>query len=140
MRAVDEMLTTEVLNEAFSSMASNFDRLNGGFGAAPKFPPSMNLMFLLRQHKRTNSTDALEMAELTLEKMARGGMYDHLGGGFARYSVDAHWLVPHFEKMLYDNALLSRVYLHAYQVTRASPLPAECRGDIRVPYPRYDRP
>jgi uncharacterized protein len=118
MRAVDEMLTTEVLNEAFSSMSSNFDRLNGGFGAAPKFPPSMNLMFLLRQHKRTNSTDALEMAELTLEKMARGGMYDHLGGGFARYSVDAHWLVPHFEKMLYDNALLSRAYLYAYQATR----------------------
>jgi hypothetical protein len=118
MRAVNEMLTTEVLNEAFSSMATNFDRLNGGFGAAPKFPPSMNLMFLLRHHKRTNSVDALEMAELTLEKMARGGMYDHLGGAFARYSVDAHWLVPHFEKMLYDNALLSRAYLYAYQVTR----------------------
>ena len=115
--ASDEMLTTEVLNQAFSALSSNFDRANGGFGHAPKFPPSMTLMFFLRQWKRTNSQDALEMAELTLEKMAEGGMYDHLGGGFARYSVDAHWLVPHFEKMLYDNALLARVYLYAYQAT-----------------------
>src|SRR5262249_38931375 len=80
--------------------------------------PSMNLMFLLRQHKRTGSTAALEMVELTLDKMASGGIYDQLGGGFHRYSVDSHWLVPHFEKMLYDNALLARIYLYCYQATR----------------------
>jgi uncharacterized protein YyaL (SSP411 family) len=114
----DEMLTSEVLSEATAALARGFDRLNGGFGGAPKFPPSMNLMFLLRQHHRTKSTQALEMVELTLQKMAGGGMYDHLGGGFARYSVDAHWLVPHFEKMLYDNALLTRIYLYAYQQTK----------------------
>jgi uncharacterized protein YyaL (SSP411 family) len=113
-----EMLTTEVLNQAFSALAANFDRVNGGFGGAPKFPPSMTLMFLLRHHKRTSSPEALAMVELTLDKMAAGGMYDHLGGGFARYSVDARWQVPHFEKMLYDNALLARVYLYAYQQTR----------------------
>jgi uncharacterized protein YyaL (SSP411 family) len=113
-----EMLTTEVLNQAFSGLAAGFDGTHGGFGRAPKFPPSMSLMFLLRQHKRTGSTDALKMIDLTLEKMASGGMYDHLGGGFARYSVDARWLVPHFEKMLYDNALLARIYLYAYQATR----------------------
>ena len=113
-----EMLTTDVLNQAFSALAGNFDRVNGGFAGAPKFPPSMTLMFLLHHHKRTNSPEALEMIELTLDKMARGGMYDHLGGGFARYSVDARWQVPHFEKMLYDNALLARVYLYAYQRTK----------------------
>jgi len=116
--ASDEMLTSEALTQAFSGLASNFDGGNGGFGHAPKFPPSMNLMFLLRHHKRTGSPEALAMVELTLQKMAGGGMYDHLGGGFARYSVDAHWLVPHFEKMLYDNALLTRIYLYAYQQTR----------------------
>jgi uncharacterized protein len=114
----DEMLTSEVLSEATIALARNFDQANGGFGGAPKFPPSMNLMFLLRQHHRTNSREALGMVELTLQKMAGGGMYDHLGGGFARYSVDAHWLVPHFEKMLYDNALLTRIYLYAYQQTK----------------------
>ena len=116
--ASNEMLTTEVLNAAFSALATNFDEANGGFGGAPKFPPSMTLMFLLRHHKRTNSAEALKMVETTLQKMAGGGMYDHLGGGFARYSVDAHWLVPHFEKMLYDNALLTRIYLYAYQQTK----------------------
>jgi uncharacterized protein len=113
-----EMLTTEVLNQAFSALAASFDRVNGGFGGAPKFPPSMTLMFLLHHHRRTTSPEALAMVELTLDKMARGGMYDHLGGGFARYSVDARWQVPHFEKMLYDNALLARVYLYAYQQTK----------------------
>ncbi|MCI0490757.1 MAG: thioredoxin domain-containing protein [Blastocatellia bacterium] len=112
-----EMLTTEILNQAFTALMKNFDRLHGGFGRAPKFPPSQTLMFLLRHHHRTRSTEALEMVETTLEKMAAGGMYDHLGGGFARYSVDERWLVPHFEKMLYDNALLSRIYLYAYQAT-----------------------
>jgi uncharacterized protein len=113
-----EMLTTDVLNKAFSGLAANFDDVDGGFGRAPKFPPSMTLMFLLRCYHRTKSQQALEMVEITLQKMAAGGMYDHLGGGFARYSVDAHWLVPHFEKMLYDNALLARIYLYAYQETK----------------------
>ena len=116
--ASNEMLTTEVLNSAFSALAGNFDQANGGFGGAPKFPPSMTLMFLLRHHKRTHSPQALTMVETTLQKMAGGGMYDHLGGAFARYSVDARWLVPHFEKMLYDNALLTRIYLYAYQQTK----------------------
>ncbi|MFY9553289.1 MAG: thioredoxin domain-containing protein [Blastocatellia bacterium] len=116
--ASNEMLTTEVLNQAFSALAGNFDQRHGGFGGAPKFPPSMSLMFLLRHHKRTNSPEALAFVEATLQKMAGGGIYDHLGGGFARYSVDARWLVPHFEKMLYDNALLTRIYLYAYQQTR----------------------
>jgi uncharacterized protein YyaL (SSP411 family) len=116
--ASTEMLTTDVLNTAFSALNGSFDQTHGGFGGAPKFPPSMTLMFLLRHHKRTNSAQALNMVEMTLQKMAGGGMYDHLGGGFARYSVDARWLVPHFEKMLYDNALLTRVYLYAYQQTK----------------------
>jgi uncharacterized protein YyaL (SSP411 family) len=116
--ASNEMLTTEVLNTAFAALSGGFDDRHGGFGGAPKFPPSMTLMFLLRHHKRTNSTQALNMVETTLLKMAGGGMYDQLGGAFARYSVDARWLVPHFEKMLYDNALLTRVYLYAYQQTK----------------------
>ncbi len=116
--ASQEMLTTEILNLAYARMLTNFDTTNGGFGAAPKFPPSMNLMFLLRQHHRTGSEEALLAVEHTLWKMASGGMYDQVGGGFARYSVDAKWLIPHFEKMLYDNALLTRTYLYAYQQTR----------------------
>jgi uncharacterized protein YyaL (SSP411 family) len=89
----------------------------GGFGGAPKFPPSMVLEFLLRYHQRTGAPEALRMADRTCEAMARGGMYDQLGGGFARYSVDARWVVPHFEKMLYDNALLARVYLNLWRRT-----------------------
>ncbi|HEU4388505.1 MAG TPA: thioredoxin domain-containing protein, partial [Blastocatellia bacterium] len=116
-KAAPEMLTPEVFNAAYQSLASNFDRDNGGFGSAPKFPPSMTLMFLLRHYAKTNLPSVLEIVETTLEKMAAGGMYDQLGGGFHRYSVDPHWLVPHFEKMLYDNALLARVYLYAYQAT-----------------------
>ena len=91
--------------------------MNGGFGAAPKFPPSMVLEFLLRHYERAGSAEALSMAGQTCEAMARGGMYDQLGGGFARYSVDATWTVPHFEKMLYDNALLARVYTHLWRRT-----------------------
>ncbi|MCB9418281.1 MAG: thioredoxin domain-containing protein [Ardenticatenaceae bacterium] len=102
---------------AMRQIAQAFDEQRGGFSGAPKFPPSMTLEFLLRQHLRDGDKMALHMAELTLQKMAYGGMYDQLGGGFARYSTDANWLVPHFEKMLYDNALLARVYLHAWQVT-----------------------
>ncbi|MEK6320415.1 MAG: thioredoxin domain-containing protein [Acidobacteriota bacterium] len=116
--ASNEMLTSEVLNQAFSALAGTFDQAHGGFGGAPKFPPSMTLMFLLRHHRRTNSPQALNIVEKTLQKMAAGGMYDQLGGGFARYSVDARWLVPHFEKMLYDNALLTRIYVYAYQQTK----------------------
>jgi len=116
--ASEEMLTGEILTQSFMGLSRNFDPDFGGFGSAPKFPPSMSLMFLLRYAKRTNSPQALEMVETTLKRMAAGGMYDHLGGGFARYSVDARWLVPHFEKMLYDNALLARTYLYAYQQTK----------------------
>ncbi|HEY8601296.1 MAG TPA: thioredoxin domain-containing protein, partial [Thermomicrobiales bacterium] len=110
-------LTPAILDEATSRLAGTFDRTHGGFGSAPKFPQGMTLDFLLRQYRRTGDRGALAMAELTLEKMARGGMYDQLGGGFHRYSVDERWLVPHFEKMLYDNAILVPVYLHAYQLT-----------------------
>ena len=95
----------------------DYDSADGGFGGAPKFPPSMVLEFLLRYHQRTGSETALRMAEDTCEAMARGGMYDQLGGGFARYSVDAGWVVPHFEKMLYDNALLARVYANLWRRT-----------------------
>jgi uncharacterized protein YyaL (SSP411 family) len=116
--ASEEMLTHDILTQAFLALSRNFDKTWGGFGGAPKFPPSMSLIFLLRYGKRTNSPDALNMVETTLKRMAAGGMYDHLGGGFARYSVDARWLVPHFEKMLYDNALLARTYLYAYQQTK----------------------
>jgi uncharacterized protein YyaL (SSP411 family) len=111
-------LTTDVLHRAYASLATNFDYQNGGFGAAPKFPQPMTLEFLLRYHHHGYNPRAWDMAELTLDKMAYGGMYDQIAGGFHRYSTDAFWLVPHFEKMLYDNALLARLYLHAYQVTR----------------------
>ena len=107
----------EVAFAAVAGLAASFDDVQGGFGGAPKFPPSMVLEFLLRHHARTGSADALSMAERTCEAMARGGMYDQLGGGFARYSVDAEWVVPHFEKMLYDNALLARVYTHLWRLT-----------------------
>ncbi len=110
-------LSTDLLDQAFSSFSRTFDTVNGGFGGAPKFPPAMSLEFLLRYHHRTGDEKALSMVTYTLDKMACGGIYDQLGGGFHRYAVDAIWLVPHFEKMLYDNAQLIRVYLHAYQVT-----------------------
>lgn len=110
-------LSKDLLDAAFLSFSRSFDQVNGGFGGAPKFPPAMSLEFLLRYHKRTGDARALEIVTHTLTKMACGGIYDQLGGGFHRYTVDAIWLVPHFEKMLYDNAQLVRVYLHAYQVT-----------------------
>jgi uncharacterized protein len=108
----------ETLEQAARSLGSRFDPREGGFGNAPKFPPSMSIDFLLRYHYRTGDAHALEMATVTLDKMAYGGMYDHAGGGFHRYSTDDRWLVPHFEKMLYDNALLARVYLDGYRLTR----------------------
>ena len=111
------MLNTDLLDEAVQRIAQGFDRMYGGFGRAPKFPQPMNLEFLLRSYARTRSKETLAMVLFTLQKMARGGIYDQIGGGFHRYSVDQIWLVPHFEKMLYDNAQLSRVYLHAWQIT-----------------------
>jgi uncharacterized protein YyaL (SSP411 family) len=113
-----EVLREETLDSAFRRISANYDRTNGGFGGAPKFPPAMNLEFFLHRHYRKGSPEALEMVEHTTRRMAEGGMYDQLGGGFHRYSVDAKWLVPHFEKMLYDNALLARLYLHLYQITK----------------------
>ncbi len=109
-------LSTEMLDAAFTSFTRTFDATNGGFGGAPKFPAAMSLEFLLRYHHRTANKLALSIVTHSLDKMAGGGIYDQLGGGFHRYAVDAIWLVPHFEKMLYDNAQLIRVYLHAYQV------------------------
>ncbi|MEU5048171.1 thioredoxin domain-containing protein [Streptomyces sp. NPDC021096] len=107
----------EDAHAALLGLTREFDAVRGGFGGAPKFPPSMALEFLLRHYVRTGSAAALEMAGATCEAMARGGIYDQLGGGFARYSVDAGWVVPHFEKMLYDNALLCRVYAHLWRAT-----------------------
>ena len=115
--AAGELNLEEVTAAAVAGLASGFDKEHGGFGRAPKFPPSMTLEFLLRHHERTGVAAPLEMAEATCEAMARGGMYDQLGGGFARYSVDATWTVPHFEKMLYDNALLVGVYTHLWRLT-----------------------
>ncbi|MDA1258445.1 MAG: thioredoxin domain-containing protein, partial [Chloroflexi bacterium] len=111
-------LTRQVLDSAFNSIARGFDRNNGGFGQQPKFPQPLVLDVALRHWARTGSAASLKMVELTLEKMARGGMYDQIGGGFARYSTDNLWLVPHFEKMLYDNALLAGLYTRAFQATR----------------------
>ncbi|MFN8378194.1 MAG: thioredoxin domain-containing protein [Anaerolineae bacterium] len=112
-----DALTAGLLNNVLPRFAREFDRTYGGFGGAPKFPQPANLEFLLRHAVRTGNADALNMVTLTLRRMATGGIYDQLGGGFHRYSVDAIWLVPHFEKMLYDNAQLSRLYLHAWQAT-----------------------
>ncbi|MBA2535119.1 MAG: thioredoxin domain-containing protein [Rubrobacter sp.] len=112
-----EGVGTELLDSAAEALLAQLDGRYGGFGGAPKFPQAMNLEVLLRHHSRTGDRSALAGVELTCRRMANGGIYDHLGGGFARYSVDAYWLVPHFEKMLYDNALLSRLYLETYQAT-----------------------
>ncbi|MCX4754626.1 thioredoxin domain-containing protein [Kitasatospora purpeofusca] len=109
------------LHEALVGLSRDFDERHGGFGGAPKFPPAMVIEYLLRHHARTGSGAALEMAVRTGEAMARGGIHDQLGGGFSRYAVDARWVVPHFEKMLYDNALLLRAYLHLWRAT-GSPL------------------
>jgi uncharacterized protein YyaL (SSP411 family) len=113
-----EALDSKVFSKAFDVSENQFDPIYGGFVGAPKFPNSMTLSFLLRYWKSRGSQKALQMVEKTLEKMANGGIYDHLGGGFHRYSTDERWLIPHFEKMLYDNALLSRIYFEAYQATQ----------------------
>ena len=114
----DGDLNVKLLDDATRALGRAFEPVHGGFGDAPKFPHPMDLRVLLRQHARTGDAHALHMVTRTLDKMSGGGIYDHLGGGFARYSTDERWLAPHFEKMLYDNALLSTTYLEAYQVTR----------------------
>ena len=117
MKSQSDLLHKDLLEEAFLHLSPGFDEENGGFGGAPKFPQPMIYDFLLRYSHSSRNPKALHMLNLSLEKMALGGMYDQLGGGFHRYSTDSYWLVPHFEKMLYDNALLSKLYLHAYQST-----------------------
>ena len=128
LRAANEVTgASSAASEAVASAAvkatiSMWDRHLGGFGSAPKFPGAMTIDFLLAHHLRTGDGEALEAAVHSLDAMARGGIYDHVGGGFARYSTDAQWLVPHFEKMLYDNALLLRAYTHGWQITRRAQL------------------
>jgi uncharacterized protein YyaL (SSP411 family) len=109
-----------ILCEAYRRLSAAYDEENAGFGGAPKFPSPHNHMFLLRYHKRTRDANALKMVEATLNAMMRGGIHDHVGGGFHRYSTDAQWLVPHFEKMLYDQAMLLQAYIEAYQATKES--------------------
>ncbi|MGI6091904.1 MAG: thioredoxin domain-containing protein [Veillonellaceae bacterium] len=115
--SVDATLSKGLLDTAFEQLERDFDPRYGGFSKAPKFPTPHNMLFLLRYWKHNNNAKALEMVEKTLTAMRKGGIYDHLGYGFSRYSTDDKWLVPHFEKMLYDNALLCHVYLEAYQCT-----------------------
>jgi len=107
-----------ILCEAYRRLSAAYDEENAGFGGAPKFPSPHNHMFLLRYHIRTRDANALKMVEATLNAMIRGGIHDHVGGGFHRYSTDAQWLVPHFEKMLYDQAMLLLTYVEAYQATK----------------------
>lgn len=114
---VSSIISHEVFDRAFEQLAANFDKQYGGFGRAPKFPSPHNLFYLLRFYEFKGEAKALEMVEKTLQAMYQGGIYDHIGFGFARYSTDRYWLVPHFEKMLYDNALLAIAYLEAYQLT-----------------------
>src|SRR2546422_1271892 len=113
----DAEIDANLLDLAYRALETRFDPREGGFGNVPKFPPGMSIDFLLRYHHRADEPHALHMATLTLDKMAYGGMYDQVGGGFHRYSTDDRWLVPHFEKMLYDNALLVRAYVDAHRVT-----------------------
>ncbi|MBK7631583.1 MAG: thioredoxin domain-containing protein [Ignavibacteriales bacterium] len=107
-----------ILDKTYNELSKRYDETNGGFGNAPKFPSPHNLLFLLRYWKRNNQPKALEMVEKTLTEMRRGGIYDHIGFGFARYSTDQHWLVPHFEKMLYDQAMLVMAYTESYLATK----------------------
>jgi len=121
-------VTADTIASAVAKLRTEVDPENGGFGGAPKFPPSMVLEFLLRHYERTDSMEVLSIVDMTAEGMARGGIYDQLAGGFARYSVDAEWVVPHFEKMLYDNALLLRCYAHLARRT-GSPLAHRVAGE-----------
>lgn len=113
-----EQFAESTLRRTFQQLYSQFDSSNGGFGSRPKFPTPHNLIFLLRYWKRTGEKKALEMVEKTLQEMRKGGIYDHIGFGFHRYSTDSNWLVPHFEKMLYDQGLIAIAYIEAYQVTK----------------------
>ena len=113
----DLRISKSILEEAKEILYQSYDSWFGGFGTSPKFPAPHNLMFLLRWSRLEKDAHALEIVEKTLQQMYRGGIFDHIGYGFSRYSTDDKWLVPHFEKMLYDNALLSIIYLEAYQVT-----------------------
>ncbi len=115
--AKTDLLDERIIERAANQLRGEFDTQWGGFSIAPKFPPSASISLLLRHHRRTGDAYALDMATTTLDRMAYGGMYDQLGGGFHRYAVDREWLVPHFEKMLYDNAQLAEVYIEAYQLT-----------------------
>jgi len=114
----DEILSSEILDQAFNELSRRFDPENGGFGKSPKFPTPHNLTFLLRYWSKNQNEYALSMVEKTLKEMRLGGIYDHIGFGFHRYSTDPQWLVPHFEKMLYDQALLAIAYIEAYQATK----------------------
>ncbi len=123
--------TASVLEAAAAFYRSRYDSTNGGLAGSPKFPSGLPVRFLLRYHRRAQDPEALRMATQTLEKMAGGGMYDHAGGGFHRYSTDARWLVPHFEKMLYDNALLVMAYLEGYQATGREAFARVARETLR---------
>ncbi|MFX1478681.1 MAG: thioredoxin domain-containing protein [Promethearchaeota archaeon] len=113
-----DKFNTSILKKTFKQLSTQFDKVNGGFGNRPKFPTPQNLIFLLRYWKRTGDKNALEMVEQTLQAMRKGGIYDHIGFGFHRYSTDSVWLVPHFEKMIYDQALIAIAYIEAYQATK----------------------
>ena len=111
------LINEGILHNAFEILKNNFDDANGGFGTFPKFPQAMIYEFLLQYYSKYENTEALDMVEFTLSNIANGGIFDQIGGGFHRYSTDQKWLIPHFEKMLYDNALLVKLYLHLYQIT-----------------------
>ena len=111
------LINEGILHNAFEILKNNFDGENGGFGTFPKFPQAMIYEFLLQYYSKYENTEALDMVEFTLSKIANGGIFDQIGGGFHRYSTDQKWLIPHFEKMLYDSALLVKLYLHLYQIT-----------------------
>jgi len=127
----DDLPTAEALTDAARFYRDNYDPVNGGLAAAPKFPSQLPIRFLLRFHRRTGDGSTLDMARRTLEAMAAGGIYDHVGGGFHRYSTDGKWLVPHFEKMLYDNALLVTAYLEGYQATGRKDFARVARETLR---------
>lgn len=113
----ETQITPALLDQAVAIVSQSYDRVHGGFGGAPKFPPHMLLLFLIRGYQRTSAPETLELVRHTAESMARGGLYDQIAGGFHRYTVDGDWTVPHFEKMLYDNALLTRVYTEIHRIT-----------------------
>ena len=136
----DDPLSLALLDNAAKSLLQAFDPRNGGFGSAPKFPHPMDLRVLLRQYKRTGDARSLKAVQVTLDKMAAGGIYDHLGGGFARYSTDERWLVPHFEKMLYDNALLISTYLEAFQLTKTESFAGTARECVQYVLGRMTAP